>query len=313
MNNVVFLIEKNSNKDQRLKSQSVCMFLAISDYFLSNNGVVYGCEMNEKYEVFHSRATNKEERNKMLLSKYTQSNLKDVFVNIKNDLQDNKKVLFTGTPCQAIGLKNYLSISKTNTDNLLIVDIVCHGVPSQGVWRDFIEYLNKKTNNNVSNIIFRNKKYGWKSSKLTYEINNKEYVDNSYSTLFYKHYTIRPSCFNCPFRSTDRIGDITIGDAWGNQKKYSNFFDNSGISLLLISTEKGSNIFNKIKDNIEYMEVDKEDFLQQALKSNYSAPKKYNKFWNAYNKKDFAYIAKKYGGNNFFAKLKKKLKKIIKK
>lgn len=305
----IAIASKTKNVDVQLKSQSGGMFSVISDSILETDGIVYGCEMLEDFTAAHKRATTKNERNKMQGSKYVQSNLGTTFINIKKDLNDNKKVLFVGTPCQVAGLKLFLN--GTNIDNLTLIDIVCHGVPSPGVWKDFLNFLKKK-HKNISNVIFRNKKYGWESSVCTFNVNGTELRNNTYNTLFYKHYITRPSCYKCKYKNLTRAGDITIGDCWGIKNKNFNFYDKNGVSLLLINNQHGLDLFNEIKNNIIYKEINIDDYLQPALNKNYNIPKKREKFWIDYKEKDFKYISKKYGGNNLYTKFKRTIKKILK-
>ena len=124
-------------------SRSGGIFTAISDYILENNGVVYGCVLTEDLKVIHARAENSLVRDKMRGSKYVQSHLGSIFKDVKNDLNMNKKVLFSGTSCQIKGLRNFLN--GTNDKNLICVDIVCHGVPSPLIWKKYIEWHEKKS------------------------------------------------------------------------------------------------------------------------------------------------------------------------
>ena len=133
---------KHNNLDVRLDSRSGGCFTAISDYVLDNGGTVYGCKLNENLIAVHERATNKEERNRFRGSKYVQSDKKEAFVRGKRDLQDGRWVLFSGTTCEVAGLKSYLA--NTDCSKLILVDILCHGVPSPLLWEKYKAYCEAK-------------------------------------------------------------------------------------------------------------------------------------------------------------------------
>ena len=146
---------KNINETVRMSSRSGGIFPALSDTILEEQGVVYGCILNEKFEAVHVRADNKTERDKMCGSKYVQSKMGDTYKKVKLDLQSDKKVLFSGTSCQVAGLKAFLG---KEYDNLLCVDIVCHGVPSLKVWKKYIRWQESRNHAKVIEVNFRNKK-----------------------------------------------------------------------------------------------------------------------------------------------------------
>lgn len=308
----VYYCATNKNTEVLFQSQSGGAFNVFSDWILNNNGIVYGCILNDKNEVVHIRAIDKKNRNKMYGSKYVQSNLNNTFKSIINDLKSGKKVLFVGIPCQVSGLKKLVLFKKMNIDNLFLIDIICHGVPSPMVWQDFIDNLNNKYCK-IENINMRNKKYGWESSVTTFSVNGIEHRDNSYNTLFYLHYITRDSCFDCHFRGLERDSDLTIGDCWGIKKNNPEFYDKNGVSLIMVNTDKGNILLDENKKKFIIHEIDINKYRQQAISYNYSIPEKYNKFWNDYFNFSFNYIAKKYGGKNFHTFVKRKIKKIIKK
>lgn len=149
-------------------SRSGAAFIAISDYVLENGGVVYGAGYTDHFRVVHKRAATKEERDEFKGSKYVQSDLTGVFRQVKQDLKDGLTVLFSGTPCQTAGLNAY--IGKKLRENLILVDIVCHGVPGSYLWRDYIAYLEKKQGDKICWVNFRDKQeYGWKAHHETFK------------------------------------------------------------------------------------------------------------------------------------------------
>lgn len=149
-------------------SRSGAAFVAISDYILENGGVVYGAGFTDHFRVVHKRATTKEERDEFKGSKYVQSDLGHVFRQVKEDLKNGLTVLFSGTPCQTAGLNSY--IGKKLREHLVLVDIVCHGVPGPYLWRDYIAYLEKKQGDKICWVNFRDKKkYGWSAHRETFK------------------------------------------------------------------------------------------------------------------------------------------------
>lgn len=277
-------IVKHKNFEIRINSRSGGIFTLLSDYFLENQGVVYGAILDDKLNVIHTRATTKEERDLMRGSKYAQSFLGDTFIDVKNDVAKGNNVLFTGTPCQIAGLKNVII-----DDLLFTVDIVCHGVPSHLIYKEYIKFLENKYNSKVLSFNFRNKKkYGWDAHYESVKFDNGKEIDSdNFRNLFYEHKVLRPSCFTCNFKNLNRISDITIADAWGVDKDNPKFNDNNGISLVFVNTDKGQKVFDSIKGQMEYIEVDVDTYLQPPLKMNYEEPRDRNKFWERYHKKGF--------------------------
>lgn len=158
---------RHKDIDEVMRSRSGAAFVAISDYILEQGGVVYGAGYKDHFRVAHKRATTKEERDEFRGSKYVQSDLTGVFLQVKEDLKNGLTVLFSGTPCQTAGLNSF--IGKKLRENLILVDIVCHGVPGPFVWRDYVAYLEKKQGDEIVVVNFRDKElYGWKAHKESY-------------------------------------------------------------------------------------------------------------------------------------------------
>lgn len=309
---------KHKNENERLTSRSGGMFIAISDYILEQGGVVYGVGYTDHFRVVHKRATNKIERNEFKGSKYVQSDLSYTFKLLKNDLEAGIPVLFSGTPCQTAGLRAYLE--KSETRNLLICDIVCHGVPSPRVWKDYLNYIENRYNNSVIKVDFRDKEFGWSSHKESFTLKtNKKIVLNSYTDLFYSHVILRPSCGICKYTNFKRPSDITLADFWGIEKVSTEFnTDNKGVSLVLINSPKGENVFENTKWNIDYIKSNTKDCLQPNLKAPSKFPENREQFWIDYNRHGFLFVGKKYGNMGLLYKIKriigrktKEMKKII--
>ena len=296
-------------------SRSGAAFIAISDYVLENGGVVYGAGYTDHFRVVHKRAVTREERDEFKGSKYVQSDMNTVFRQVKKDLKDGLTVLFSGTPCQTAGLNSY--IGKKLREHLILVDIVCHGVPGPYLWRDYIAYLEKKQGDKICWVNFRDKQeYGWTAHKETFKFVNGG-GKMSFTYLFYQHIMFRHSCGNCHYCNTKRPSDITIADFWGWEKTDPNINkDDKGVSLILVNTEKGREIFDAVKDRMTVIPAKLEDCLQPNLQHPSVIHPKRMKFEQDYQCKGFEYVMKKYGDMGWrhkVGKMKGKMRRIVKK
>ena len=159
---------RHKDIDEVMRSRSGAVFAAISDYILENGGVIYGAGYTDHFRVVHKRATTKEERNEFRGSKYVQSDMNTVFRQVKKDLKDGLTVLFSGTPCQTSGLNSFVGTKLR--ENLILIDLVCHGVPGPYLWRDYIEYLEKKVGAPITWVNFRDKEqFGWAAHRETFK------------------------------------------------------------------------------------------------------------------------------------------------
>lgn len=188
--------------------------------------------------------------------------MKDTFKSVKNDLNNDMYVMFSGTACQVAGLKRYLG--KCDTSKLYTCDIACHGVPSPIIWKEYLKHCEKKFCGKVTKADFRDKTIGWNTHKEAIWIDDNKHILNGYTYLFYEDDIERPSCYNCKYSNLDRPADLTLADFWGIDRVVENFNDNKGVSLLLVNSEKGSRILNKVIGNIHCVECD----LNASIKSN---------------------------------------------
>lgn len=293
---------RHKNMSELETSRSGAAFIAVSDAILEQGGVVYGAGYTDHFRVVHKRAETKENRDEFKGSKYVQSELGSIFTDVKNDLQNGRFVLFSGTACQVAGLKSYLKLTaKKHLDNLFTIDIVCHGVPSPYIWRDYINYLEQKHNKVITRVNFRDKiKYGWKAHVESYSFGNEVSYEDDYTYLFSQHIMLRTSCGICHFTNLNRPGDITIGDFWGWEKVDSSFNeDNKGVSLVLCNSDKGKNLFDKIKASVIYKKAELEKCVQLNLQKPTPLNRKTNDFEKDYSKHGFGYVLKKYGKNGW--------------
>lgn len=302
---------KHKNESIRLESRSGGVFTALSNQIFKADGVVYGCVLNNNIEAVHIRATSTDDRDKMRGSKYVQSRLGETYREIKQDLNQGKNVLFSGTSCQVAGLKAYL---RKENEKLLCVDVLCHGVPSPYLLKKYLEWQKKRCQHTIQSIDFRNKKdYGWFDHVESLFIENGDRIDSKiYRNLFYGLNGLRPSCYECQFKSINHPGDITLGDYWGIDKAVPGFNDNKGVSLVFINSEKGNRFFMSSKDELNWIETKIEEYmLQKPLVEPYREPSSRREFWKDLYSKPFQYIAKKYGGYGFINTVKGVIGKML--
>ena len=301
-------------------SRSGAAFIAISDHILEKGGVVYGAGYEGHFRVVHKRAVTPAERDEFKGSKYVQSELGDTFRKIKSDLESGLSVLFSGTPCQTAGLSSY--IGKKLRRNLYLVDIVCHGVPSPYIWRDYIAYLEKKRRKEIVWVNFRDKQaFGWRAHKETFRFRgdgnrNSIFSYTYYTHIFYKHILFRKSCGLCPYANVRRPSDITIADFWGWERTDPTFNnDNKGVSLVLVNTLKGKSLFEAAKTDLNIVPARLEDCLQPNLVQSSAEHPNRDDFERDYALKGFLYVMKKYGDMGWRYRIYKQicgLKNVIK-
>lgn len=244
---------KNKNIEEQKTSSSGGIFSVLSNYVLDKNGKVYGCTLDDNLNIKHIGISNKSELNKIKGSKYVQSNTENTFEEVKEDLKNNKFVLYSGTPCQIAGLKAFLG---KEYNNLITVDLVCHGVPSPKLFKAYLKWLENKNDSKIKTYEFRNKeKNAWGlTAKIVFENGKIKYVKaetDPYYKTFLDSKTYREVCYNCKYANENRVGDITLADYWGIEKEHPEFYDENGVSAILINTIKGKEIFEKVRENIE--------------------------------------------------------------
>lgn len=265
-NTIIYGI-KPKNDDASKKSTSGGIAYLISKKIIQENGIVVGCAYDNEMNANHICVENVEDLEKIRGSKYVTSNTNSTFTQIKESLNQGKKVFFTGCPCQVAGLKKYLG---KDYENLITADIVCHGVPSQKIFKKYLNWLEEKIGDKIINYTFRNKeKVGWGlgfCAKI--DTKNKTIYKNAdfdpYYTAFLNGKIYRECCYSCKYANVNRIGDITLADFWGIEKFDKNMYTPNGVSLVFANNEKGKNIIENISENIEIKEYTQD----QATKYN---------------------------------------------
>lgn len=287
---------RHKDAEIMMKSRSGGAFTAISDLILAEGGVVYGAGYDEEqgfFKVVHKRAETEEQRNEFRGSKYAQSDLNRVFCQIKEDLKDGRRVLFTGTGCQVGALYSFLG---KEYDNLLTMDIVCHGVGSPKLWADFLNMREAEKGGRITGADFRDKeKFGWKKHCESVWVDGQKYSSKLFAKLFLKDLAERPSCFQCIYANKNRVGDITIADFWGHEKAVPEFHDDDkGISLVLVNNQKGNEIWKRAAEAMDVQECTGYPYRHGCMKHPTKRPDEYEEFWKDYQERGFAYIMKKY-------------------
>lgn len=253
---------QNIDSEIRSYSSSGGVFYALAENVIAQGGVVFGAAFDNNWQVHHRAAETIEEAKAFMGSKYVQSTIGNAYVEAEQKLKSGRKVLFSGTPCQIAGLKTYLRIVY---ENLITVDVICHGVPSPKVWSAYIKSLARsksvlgkntvslslKGSRQITGVSFRDKRTGWqkygfavyssdqREDKNTVLPSNNKLIH--YSTVmsnifmrgFLQNLYLRPSCYHCRFRCFRSGSDITLADLWGVRRIIPQFDDDKGTSLVL--------------------------------------------------------------------------------
>lgn len=286
---------KHKETTTRKASRSGGAFVALSDCVLDRDGVVYGAAFCEDGVVRHIRAESKAERNRMQGAKYVQSDIVGIPHLVLQDLKAGRTVLFSGTPCQVAGIKKLLRYLKVDDRNLLTCDLVCHGVPSPQIWREYMDYIEHKHHSGIVKADFRDKTFGWDSHCETFLLENgKKVVSRDYTDLFYEHLIFRPSCHQCPFANVNRIGDVTLADFWGIEKNDPEFEDKNGVSLVLVNTEKGNAALIEAEKDLQIIECDIINCIQPTLIKPSTASPRRDMFWKSYWENGFTASLKRF-------------------
>ena len=282
---------------ERAKSTSGGVFACLAKKVIKAGGYVYGVIVDESLVVRHAEAHSMEELEHQKNSKYVQSDIGLSYQQAKKQLINGEQVLFSGTPCQIAGLRNYL---KKDYPNLLTVDILCHGVPSPGLFRKYVKSEEEIAGYKMKKILFRSKAVGWKKLFCVRIFENNAEADwgDTFVPGFLKNYYLRESCYSCEYTTEKRQGDITLGDYWGYQESAPDFIedDDKGISLVIINTETGQNAFKNIHKEIAFTArtMDDAKYENPVLYKPCKKPENYFSFWYDVENMLWSELAKKY-------------------
>ena len=294
----------SSDESVRLGSSSGGAFTEIARPILEEGGVVFGCALDEKLQAYHTYVETLEELTcKLCGSKYVQSRIGNSYVQAKDFLRQGRKVLFSGTPCQIAGLKNFL---RKDYENLTTVDLICHGVPSPMIFEDYKQYMQKRFKIVIDDIKFRSKKSSWIFFCMALQGHTEKtaqsfsyfgkYYEDPYIRGFLHDYFLRPSCHQCHFTSTKRCSDFTIADWWGYKKEsqIDKDFRRKGVSLLLVNTDKAWSLLSSLKMVLKERTIEDGKKTNCSLSKAFEMPKVRETFWMDYAKMPFNEVVSKY-------------------
>lgn len=287
-----YFAAKSKDILERLRSRSGGAFYCIAKAVINNDGVVYGAALSSDNTIKYVRGTSWIDCIQMQGSKYVEANIVGIYKKIKNDLDFGRLVFFAGTPCHVAGLFGYVGWSH---ENLITADIVCHGVPSTQIFKDYIDFLEKKYKDRVRNFNFRDKSYGWNTHIETFFVKGRKVPANRYTSLFYSNCGLRPSCGKCPFARYNRPGDFTLADFWGLKQKIRSFDDNKGVSAVIVNSERAETYLSQLNQYMDLLEVDQDICSQTNLYMASTIPPYRNEFWTLYRQKGFIALLRKYG------------------
>ncbi|MDD6264988.1 MAG: Coenzyme F420 hydrogenase/dehydrogenase, beta subunit C-terminal domain [Clostridia bacterium] len=251
---------KSYDKEIQSISSSGGVFYSIATEFIENSSI-FAAAFDDDFVLRHSEISNRDELIKYVGSKYLQSDLGNTFFAVEKRLKEEKFVIFIGTPCQVAGLKNFL---KKDYSNLLTVDFICHGVPSPLVFKKYLCYISKDGIHNIQSVSFRDKTHGWEdfSFRVNYLNGDSTIIGKNhdlYLKAFFDNVFLRPSCYNCRFKSLNKYSDLTLADFWGVKKKNHSLYDENGVSVVLVNSKAGESIFELCSKNMNCSEISIED------------------------------------------------------
>lgn len=258
----------------RQMSSSGGVFSLIARQILNRGGVVFGAAFTEEFSVRHESAENEEQLARLRGSKYAQSSTETTFRQVKEALEAGRPVLYSGVACQIAGLRAFLG---KDDPQLWTVDVLCHGVPSPKLWRQYLKNMETRFGSRVCAVSFRCKDTGWKgySMRLAFEngaVYSKPHGQDPFFHFFLEDICLRPSCHSCRFKDLPRVSDITLGDAWGISGYLPDMDDDKGTSVILVNTEKGGALLEEIKGSLILRQGETDRLLPPNADSRRSVP-----------------------------------------
>ena len=238
----------------RFVSSSGGIFTPLAEYVICEmQGVVFGGAYDDTFMVRHTRVDKTEMLDILRGSKYVQSQTGQAYQEAEADLKKDKTVLYTGTPCQIAGLKKYLG---KEYSGLYTVEVLCHGVPGPGLWRQYLDEKEKHYQGKVTYVSFRQMKSKWTSFAMELQFDNgvkyeKDRLKDPYMQMFLNNLSLRPACYDCQYKDIDkREADLTIGDCWGIETYMPDMFDDKGTSVIFVHSEKGRKLLEQIRKKL---------------------------------------------------------------
>lgn len=290
------------NRDEEIRRQSSSggVFTALAEQVLEEGGAVVGAAFDEEFRVRHVMVETKEDLARLRGSKYVQSEISlELYTKVRSELRKGRKVLFSGTPCQVAGMREFL---RKKHDNFLCCDIVCHGVPSPRLWKVHFDEEVKKYGM-IEHVSFRDKSNGWKKSGPAMMYRHKGggnrsilTLEDSYSSAFIKDACLRYACYQCAFTKTKRVGDVTLADFWGVERVYPEYGDDKGVSLVTANNEGGRRLLENAQSRLLLSSTDIENAIPgnpMLRRSSHYHPERQNFYKDL--QKGYFFLKLKYG------------------
>ncbi len=308
----------NSDEKMRVESSSGGVFTVLAEKTINNGGIVFGAAMSDDCRsVRHISVDNIDELHKLRGSKYVQSDIGDSYNRVKEYLDNGKEILFSGTPCQVEGLLGFLG---KDYENLICIDLICHGVPSPKVWEKYIQYVEDTVTSRTESVSFRSKRYGWHKFSVLFSFENKKenintLNDDLFMKAFLRDICLRPSCYSCKFKKLNRQSDITLADFWGVERLLPEIDDDKGVSLVIVHSAKGESLLKSVENRLKSGKTD----LDSALKYNTSmlnsvkAHKNRGLFFEKMDDVEFSELVSKYANISLYSRIRGKLGRIKRK
>lgn len=299
----------------RFHSTSGGVFSELANLIIEQGGVACGARYDKNNLVEHCLVKSVSDLDKIRQSKYAQSFIGEVYKEIKKELHDGKMVAFCGTPCQVSGLYKFLG---REYENLVTFDFICRGVNSPKAYRYWLKEVEEENGSRVTRVWFKYKQNGWKKSPRCTRVDFsngqfKVYSDNENSFMsgyLGPNLYIRPSCGDCAFKGTPRVGDITLADFWGLDSKLE---DDGGTSLVMLNSKKGENLFEQLNERIEYELHEFSEIYAGNVCANGSVKinPKSEIFLKKLGTKPFSKLVTQYSKPDFWLRVKRKIKNFI--
>lgn len=309
----LFYAAKNLNMEILTKSSSGGVFDALSRTIIEKGGAVVGASFSDdKKTVRYVMCTKEEELCKLYGSKYIQADPEDVLEQITRYIAHSEcstPLLISGTPCHVEGIRRYLNSLNIELKNVYYCSLICHGVPSPKIWKEYIDLYFPK--DKLEKVSFKDKRHGWEKPVAVAVAKGKEYSLVKYTHLFNNDLLLRPSCYKCKFSTTKRTCDITIGDYWGVDKRCPEFYDKKGVSLILIHSNNGNKLLKEASKYLELKRITEEMALQPNLVRPSHKPAGRELFWKYYSKYGLKRVIWFNEIGFIFLKIRLKVKKIL--